>query len=105
MLTLPIDELTGEQLADDLDGFAQHLLTPRHRRPALADDVFVEVLATAEPKGEPAVGKDLQSCGFLRDDGGVVAHRRTGDVREQLDLFGRVGHSAEHRPRIGRMPL
>jgi hypothetical protein len=105
MLTLPIDELTGEQLADDLDRFAKHLLTSRHRRPASADDVFVEIFSTAEAEGESAVGEDLQSCGFLRDDGGVVAHRRTGDVREQLDLFGRVGHSAEHRPRIGRMPL
>jgi hypothetical protein len=50
--------------------------------------VFVEVLAAAEPEGEPAVGEDLESGGILRDDGRVVAHGRTRDVGEQLDVFG-----------------
>jgi hypothetical protein len=59
MLTLPVDELTGEQLTDDQDGLAQHFLAPGHGRPALADDVFVEVLTAAEPERETAVGEDL----------------------------------------------
>ena len=56
--------------------------------------MLVEILAGAQTEGEAAVGEDLQRRGLLRDDGGVVAHRRTGDVGEQVDLLGRVGHGA-----------
>src|SRR4051794_19897227 len=48
ILALPVDELPGEQLANYLDGFLEHLLTPRHRRPASADHVLIEVLAAAQ---------------------------------------------------------
>ena len=105
VFALPVDELPGEQLANDLDGLFEHLLAPRHRRPAPADHVFVEVLAAAHPESEPSVGEDLQRGGLLRDDRGVVTHGRAGDVGEQLDLFGDLGDGAEHRPCIGRMAL
>lgn len=70
VLTAPVDDLTGEQFADDLDGFAQHVLATGDRRPPLADYVFVEVLAGAEAEGEATVGEDLQCRGLLRDDRG-----------------------------------
>ena len=62
-----------EQLADDLDRLDEHLLPDADRRPALADDVLVEVLPGAEPEGEAPVGEDLQGRGLLGDDRRVVA--------------------------------
>ena len=76
---------TGEQFADDLDRFAKHVLAPRDRRPSLTDDVFVEVLPTAEPEGEAPVGEDLQGRRLLGDNRRVVSHRRARHVGEQLD--------------------
>ena len=75
------------------------------RRPAVADDVLVEVLAAAEAEGEPAVGEQLQRRGLLRDDGRVVAHRRAGHVGHQLDPLGRLRDGAEHRPGVRRVAL
>ena len=75
------------------------------RRPALADDVLVEVLAAAEAEGEPAVGEQLQRRRLLRDDGRVVAHRRAGHVGHQLDPLGGLRDRAEHRPGVRRVPL
>jgi hypothetical protein len=73
--------------------------------PVSPDDVFVEVLACTQPEGEPTVGEDLSCRGLLCDDGRVVTDRRAGDIGEQLDMLGRMGDGAEHRPCIGRVPL
>ena len=105
VVTLPVHDLAGEQFADDLNGLAQHVVAPRDRRPALTDDVLVEVLAAAQPEGEPPVGEDLQRRRLLRDDRRVIADRRAGDVREQFDPVSGVRHGTEHRPRVGRMAL
>ena len=105
VFALPVHEFAAEQFADDLDGFTQHVLSALDGGPALADDVFVEVLAAAEAQSEPAVGEYLQGRGLLRDDGGVVSHRRAGDVGVQFDAFGGVSYRAQHRPGVGRVPL
>ena len=79
------------------------------RTPAMgqssADDVLVQVLAGAEPEGEPPVGKQLHGRRLLRDDGGVIAADRAGDVRHQRNVVGRLGGRAEHAPRVRGVAL
>lgn len=105
VLTPEVDEFAGEQLPDDLDGLGQHVETPFDGRPALADDVFVEVLTAAQSQREPPVGEDLHGRGLLGHDGRVIAHRRAGDVRIQVRRFGGVRDRPEHRPRVRGVPL
>ena len=61
----------------------EHLVAHADRRPALADDVLVEVLAGAEPEPEAVAGQDLHGRRLLRDDRRVVAQRRAGHVGHQ----------------------
>ena len=56
-------------------------------RPALTDDVFVEVLAAAQSQSEPSVGKDLHRGRLLRDDRRVIPHRRAARVRVQVGMI------------------
>ena len=105
VVTLPVDELAGEQFPDDPDGFGQHLLAARHGRPAVTHNVLVEVLPAAHAQREPAVGQDLHRGRLLRDDGGVVAHGRAGDVGHQLDALGGVGDGPQHGPGVARVAL
>ena len=88
-----------------LDSFAQHVLPLRDGRPALADDVLVEVLAAAQAQGEAPVGEDLQRRRLLRDDRGVIAHGRAGHVGVEVDVLGGLRDGAQHRPGVGRMAL
>jgi len=74
-------------------------------RPALADDVLVQVLARAEPEAEAVAGEDLDGRRLLRDDRRVVAKRRARHVRHQRDPLGRLRGCAEHRPRVRRVAL
>ncbi len=97
VLALPVDDLAAEQLADDLDGFLSISWRRSTVGQPLADDVLVEVLAAAQPEGEPAVGEDLQRRGLLRDDRRVVAHRRARHVR-------RTARPARWRGRPRRAP-
>ncbi len=105
VIAAPVDQFAAEQLADDLDGFAQHVLAAFDGGPALADDVLVEVLAAAQAEGEPPVGQDLHRGGLLGDDGRVIPHRRAGHVGVEIHPFGGVRHRAQHRPRVGRVAL
>ena len=90
---------------DDLDGLLEHLVAQSGNRPASPDDVLVEVLARAEAEAEPPVGQQLHGRRLLRDDGGVVAADRTGDVRHERDAPGRLGGRAEHAPGVRGMAL
>ena len=80
VVATPVHQPAAEQFANDLDGFAQHVLAPFDGGPVLADDVFVEVFTAAQPEREPSVGKNLHGGGLLGDDRGVVAHRRARDI-------------------------
>ena len=75
------------------------------RRPAAADDVLVEVLARAQPEGEPAVAEQVHGRSLLGHDGGVVAHRRAGHIGHQLDPLGHLGDRAQHAPGVRRVAL
>ena len=70
-------------------------------RPAPADDVLVQVLARAEAEMEAAVAHRGDRGGLLRDDRRVVADRRAGDERDQVDSLGLHGQRTEHAPRVG----
>jgi hypothetical protein len=94
-----VHQLAGAQLEDDLHRPAQHRLPGLDRRPPVADDVLVEVLAAAETEGEPALGQDLQGRGLLCDHGrmGVgypsLRRRNVGAMNPAdvlIDLFERV---------------
>ena len=69
------------------NGFDEHVLTGVHAGPPLTDDVLVQALSGSEAQHEPSLGQELEGRGLLRDDGGVVAHRRTRDVRHELDAL------------------
>ncbi|CAM5265636.1 hypothetical protein SMICM304S_02028 [Streptomyces microflavus] len=99
------DVAAVEEGADDLHGLFEHLQPYVGGRPAPADDVFVEVLAGAEAEPEPALGEDLECRGLLGDDGGVVAGGRTGHVRHQANVLGRLCRRAEHRPGVRGVAL
>ena len=75
------------------------------KRPVSPDNVLIEVLARAEPEGEPPVGQQLHGRRLLRDDGGVIAADRAGDVRHERDLLCRLSSRAEHAPRVRGMAL
>ena len=83
----------------------QHVLSLRDSRPAFADHVLVEVLATAQTQGEPPVSEDLHSRCLLRDDGGVIAHGRAGHVGVEVDPFGDLRYGSQYRPCVGRVTL
>jgi len=85
---------------DDLHGLLEHLVAQADQRPAAADDVLVQVLARAEPQGEPPVAQQLHGRRLLRDDGWVIATDRAGDVGHQRNPFGRLRGGAEHAPRV-----
>ena len=90
---------------DDLDRLLEHLVAHAGDGPLPADDVLVQVLARAEPEGEPPVGQQLHRRRLLRDDGGVIAADRAGDVGHQRNVVGRLGGRAEHAPRVRGMAL
>ena len=83
----------------------EHLVAHADRRPALADDVLVEVLAGAEAEAEAPAGEDLHGRGLLRDDRRVVAQDRARHVGHQPDALGGMGRGAEDRPRVARVAL
>ena len=91
--------------ADDLDRLLEHLVAHAGDGPPSADDVFVQVLARAEPEGEPTVGEQLHRRRLLRDDCGVIAPDRTRHVGHQRNALGRLGRRAEHAPRVRRVAL
>src|SRR5438445_7857707 len=100
-----VDIAATEQRADDLGRLFEALLTYVGRRPTLADDVLVEVLAGPEPESEPALAQQLYRRGFLRDHRRVVAERRAGDVGHERDARRRPRRRAEHRPCVRRVTL
>ena len=100
-----IDVLAVEQRGDDVDGLAQHLVPFADRRPALADDVLVEVLPRSQPEPEATAREDLHRRRLLRDDRRVVAQDRARHVRHQADPLGRLRSGAEDRPGVARMAL
>lgn len=59
VITLPVGDLAAEQLADDLNGFAQHVVPALDRRPPATHHMLVQVLPAAQAEGESAVGEDL----------------------------------------------
>jgi len=98
-------QVAAVELADHLDRLREHVLADVDARPALPDDVLVEVLPGAEAEGEPAVGEDLERRGLLGHDGRVVAQDRAGHVGHQLDPLGHLGDGAEHGPGVRRVTL
>ena len=90
---------------DDLDGLLEHLVAQSGKRPPPPDNVLIEVLARAEPEGEPPVGQQLHGRRLLRDDGGVISADRAGDIRHERNPLGRLSSRAEHAPRVRGMAL
>ncbi len=67
--------------------------------------MFVEVLTAAQAEGEPAIGQYLHRRCLLRDDGGVISHRRARHIGVEVHPLGGLCHRAEHGPGVGGVPL
>ena len=50
VLAVVLDDLAGEELADDLDRLGQHFQARHRLGPVVAGDVLVERLARASPR-------------------------------------------------------
>jgi hypothetical protein len=97
--------LAVEQPADDLHRLGEHLVADADRRPVLAGDVLVEVLAGAQPEGEAVAREDLQRGRLLGDDRRVIADRRTRHVGHEPDALGGVRRGPEDRPGVAGVAL
>src|SRR5215212_7272547 len=70
------DQPALPELAQHLDGLLQHLQAGVDPRPAVAEDVLVEVLAGADPEQEPALEHEGGGGRRLGQDGRVDPGRR-----------------------------
>src|SRR5215218_10016073 len=93
------------QQPDDLKRLAEHLVADLNRRPAAADDVFVEPLARPDAEDEAALGEQRGRCGRLRHQGRVVTDEGTGDAGSELDALRTYRRRGEHRPGEAGVPL
>ena len=76
---------------DHRDGLLQHLEPLVPRRPAVAEDVLVQVLAGADAEEEAARHHRRRGRRRLGDDRRVDADRRAGDAGAEPQPLGRVG--------------
>ena len=90
---------TAPQRADDLDRLLEHFVADVHRRPPAADDVFVQVLAGPNAEPEASIAHHRDGRRLLGHDRRVVADRRAGDERDELDSL-RLRGEREHAPGI-----
>jgi hypothetical protein len=97
--------LALKQRGDDVDGFGEHLVAHPHSRPALTDDVLIEILPRAEPEPETVAGQDPDGGRLLGHDRWVVTQGRTGHVGHETDPLGGLRGGTEDRPRVARVSL
>lgn len=90
-----VDGLTCPERPDDLDGLLEHGQADVGRRPAVAQDMFVERLAGADAEEEPAIGEQRRRGCSLSQDRRVDAGDRAGDSNADLESLGGVGDGAE----------
>src|SRR5439155_1649956 len=79
------------ELADHGDGFLEHVEALLRARPAVAEDVLVQVLAAADAEEETPGKQAGRRRGGVRDDRRMDPHRRAGDARADRDALGRLG--------------
>jgi hypothetical protein len=92
------DELAGPERAHDRDGFLEHLEPHGRRRPAVGEDVLVQVLAGADPEEEAAVEHQRRRGRSLGHDRRVDANGRAGHARAECQLVRHLRDSADDRP-------
>lgn len=97
--------LAVKQRGDDVDGLGEHLVAHAHSRPALTDDVLIEILPRAEPEPETVAGQDPDGGRLLGHDRWVVTQGRTGHVGHETDPLGGLRGGTEDRPRVARVSL
>ena len=85
-------------MADEVDRLGQHLLADRRPRPAVAEDVLVQVLAGSHAQEEAALEHLLGGRGGLGDYRRVDPDQGTGDAGADAKPAGRLGDGAERRP-------
>jgi hypothetical protein len=97
-------ELTGPQLANDLDRLLQHLEPYVDLGPSVTEDVLVQCLARSHAKAEPAWQQRGGRGGGLRDDRWMDAQVGAGHRRRDRKVDC-LGQRADHRPDERTLPL
>src|SRR6266498_692615 len=84
--------------AHDLDRLREHLDALVSSRPAVAEDVLVQVLAGAETEEEPPAHQ-AGACGCrVRDDRRMDSDHRTRHAGSEAQAFRGLGDAADHAP-------
>src|SRR5258705_11343469 len=91
-------QLALPELTNHLDRLFEAVLALDDPRPAAAEDVLVQVLATADAEGEAPGQEARGGSGSLGDDRRVDARRRTGDAGHQLDPLGPLRDGSQSTP-------
>ena len=92
-------DLAPPELADDLDGLLEHLGPDVPFRPALPEDVLVEVLAGPDAEEEPTGHQCRGGRGSVGDDGRMDPDGGAGDARSRrIDRSVACGDRPEHAP-------
>jgi len=96
---------TLPELPDDLDRLNQHCLPELDRRPSIAEDVLVEILAGADAKKKSSRHhRGGRSC-RLRDDRWMNPENRASDTGTEPKPRRRMGNAADRSPNKGGMAL
>jgi hypothetical protein len=90
---------------DDLDSLFEAGLTHFGFRPALPDDVLVEIFTGPDAQKESTGHERGGGGGRLRDDRGVDAHARACHRRADGETLGRLRDSAQDAPHEGTLTL
>src|SRR3954452_6232454 len=98
MLARSRDEPALPQGSDDVDRLLEHLATDRDARPAVSEDVLVEVLSRADAEEEAAGHHGRGRGGGLRDERGMDARRRTRHRGAETESIRRRRDAADHAP-------
>jgi len=98
------DLLPAPQQADDFDGFLQHLQPHVCRRPMVAKDVLIQVLAGADAQLEAAVQEQRRRGGGLGGHDRMDARGRTRHCGRHPEA-GRGCDAADHAPHERTLPL
>src|SRR5581483_241479 len=89
---------TLPEQASDVDGFRQHLMPDRTRRPSGPNHMLVEPLACTKAEREALAADDRNGRGRLRDDRRMVAKDGAGDRGDNSDPAGLRCDRAQHAP-------
>src|SRR5205823_4078088 len=86
------------ELADHVYGFLESFESNARRRPGIAEDVLVQILAAAHAEEKPPRHESSRRGRGLSDDRRMDPRGRAGDARPECQRLRRVGDRADHAP-------